>query len=610
MPKIYNGFGIENALFWRGRPKEKDARYFYWTSDDDSKVLVANIQNGYYAGTDLVESDDPKPMLERITTDTDSNVHVLPVGGDQRPVDFNLKEQITKVNDSNLPYNLLESNYPAFFQNLRKENDLPTFSGEFVDPSFSKIHRGIYSSRSDLKKLYDQLENLTTFVVEPLMAIAKNQGIETEPGIVSEIWETIARGQAHDSSGGCNSDVTNDDIYHRGQVALQLAESLRDYLLRKLTSGVEKSFDIVGFNTLPEDCDRVWTFRLSTKSKTFRLLDEEGREVPYQLLTQSEEDAATLRHNAEEQEALPYYRTTIAVRAMIPALDWVGFSIDETGDGGYEMSKVEVIENDYYKLSFTHEKLVAYDKQTNTTYDNFLTFEDGGDEGDNYDFSPAYEDWIIGLNFENAHASITSGKLESQLVIEGSWKLPRNLDSRKQHHADTTVTYQLCLTLKQDDRTIGYKLNVDNTAYDHRLRLVIHTPINAEHSIADTPFGIIERPVEDVHLNDWKEIGYVEEPTALRPFLHFINVHDKQHSVSFIGCGEKVGEVIGSDFEQLAITMFRSVGYLGRPDLKRRLGDASGLVNRYVETPDSQLIGKREMTGGIRLEESFNPVAL
>ncbi|HAJ55246.1 MAG TPA: alpha-mannosidase, partial [Lactobacillus sp.] len=60
----------------------------------------------------------------------------------------------------------------------------------------------------------------------------------------------------------------------------------------------------------------------------------------------------------------------------------------------------------------------------------------------------------------------------------------------------------------------------------------------------------------------------------------------------------------------LAVTMFRGVGYLGRPDLKRRPGDASGLQTRYVPTPDSQLLGTRHMRGGICLDATFDPVEL
>ena len=75
-------------------PKDAKTRYFYWTSNDGSKVLTANIKNGYYAGVDLIEQDNFTELVDRISTETKSSVHLLPVGGDQRAVDFNLKERL------------------------------------------------------------------------------------------------------------------------------------------------------------------------------------------------------------------------------------------------------------------------------------------------------------------------------------------------------------------------------------------------------------------------------------------------------------------------------------------------------------------------------------
>lgn len=50
-------------------------------------------------------------------------------------------------------------------------------------------------------------------------------------------------------------------------------------------------------------------------------------------------------------------------------------------------------------------------------------------------------------------------------------------------------------------------------------------------------------------------------------------------------------EVTGQDDNTLALTLYRSVGYLGKADLVRRPGRPSGIK---METPDSQLL--KEMT--------------
>ena len=45
--------------------------------------------------------------------------------------------------------------------------------------------------------------------------------------------------------------------------------------------------------------------------------------------------------------------------------------------------------------------------------------------------------------------------------------------------------------------------------------------------------------------------------------------------------------------ECIELTMYRSIGWLGKPDLIRRPGKASGQEFKYVPTPDSQLLNKK-----------------
>lgn len=609
MPKIYNGFNIYSAVFWRGMPKEKNARYFYWNSNDGSKVLTANIKNGYYAGVQLVENDDFKDLLDRVSTDTESDELVLPIGGDQRSVDYNLKDRINLANEKlSDEYIIRESNYPQYFENLKKVKNLPDYSGEFIDPSASKIHRGIYSSRADLKQIYDRLERRMTYQVEPLMALAKSYGIEPKQGLVDDIWKTIFRGQAHDSSGGCNSDKTNDDILHRAKVADQLSYSIIDYLVRKLSISENSLYDIYLWNPLPIEMDKVQTIQVSTKSKNFKILNDNGQTIDYDLLNQEIQNSAPLRRNAEERKQELYYISTISIKTTIKATSCVGFDIEETDNTNHSdmTSSSDLIENDFYQISFKDHQLDLTNKQNHKVYKNFLSFEDGADAGDTYDYSPAFQDWIINLDFSDADVKVVSGKYTNKITLKGSWKLPHNLDSRKEKMLDSTLEYKLTLTLEKGSETIKYQLDTDNQTLDHRLRLILNTDVNAKASFADTPFGFISRPVVDPHLNDWKNIGYHEEPTAMRPLIHFANIHSDDSSWSFIGLGSKDFQVVGKDFNKLAITMFRGVGYLGRPDLLRRPSDASGLESKYVETPHSQLQGKYTFKGGIIVGNEFN----
>ncbi|WP_270265090.1 glycoside hydrolase family 38 C-terminal domain-containing protein [Lactococcus formosensis] len=615
MPKIYHGFDIQHALFWRGMPNEANTRYFYWSSNDGSKVLTANIKNGYYAGVDLVEKNDFSDLVERISTHTSSNAHLLPVGGDQRAVDFNLKTRIDKANqeieDST---EFIESNYPQFFKALEKEaQEFLDIKGEFIEPTDSKIHRGIYSSRYDLRQVYDQLERLLTYQLEPMSVLAARYDISVKQGLIDSLWKIVSRGQAHDSAGGCNSDKTNRDIYMRGINGLQEAQSCMDYLLRKLSVSLNTSQEdsLFMWNPLPFEIRMIKKVKLSTANKHFSLTDDRGEKVAFEIIEQVKENAALLRRNPEEMLDESYYVSTIAVECTLPAMGYVHYHVSAEEEKPQTLLKATRIENDFYQIEFTEGKFNLCLKKNGKKYLDFLSFEDGGDEGDTYDYSPAFDDWILNLNFKNSHTSrVEQGEFLSRIIVEGEWELPYNLASRKDKKRDGVVSYALTLEINKQDNRLYLSLNVNNQVLDHRLRLVLKTDVETEFSTSDTPFGIIDRPIEENYLKDWQARGYKEEPTSMRPMIHFANLHDAKTSWSFLSKGTKDFQVLNKDQQELAITVFRGVGYLGRPDTKRRPGDASGLQTREVETPDSQLLGDVFFEGNIVLDTDFDAVSL
>lgn len=443
------------------------------------------------------------------------------------------------------------------------------------------------------------------------MAMAEHQGVENKQGLIDKIWKVIARGQAHDSSGGCNSDQTNRDIHQRAVVAQQLADSLKDYLLRKLSLSVKskQAINLFVWNPLPITIDETREFTISTKTPGFQLFDLTGQKLDFDLITQKRENAATLRRDPKKMANEYYYISKIALPTQIDATDWTGYRLQETKQETMpHLALTKQIDNSFYTIKFSQGRLDLLVKAKQQVYPNFLTLEDSGDEGDTYDYSPAFNDWILNLDFRHAKQTlIEQGKNISRLQLQGQWQLPANLKERKQQERTGVVNYQLTLKLHADSPAIGVKLNLDNQVLDHRMRLVFHTNVSAQASFADTPFGTIERPVEDPHLYDWQKIGYHEEPTSMRPMLHFANTHDENNSWSFLTHGMKDFQIIGSEFTQLAVTLFRGVGYLGRPDLKRRPSDASGLQTKMVPTPDSQLTGKLNFTGALLVTSNFDP---
>lgn len=619
MPKIYNGFGIEDAVFWRGMPNEvTKSREFYWTAEDGSKVLTINIRNGYYAGVALVEGEiyQKKAILDIVSEDSATTNITLPVGGDQRAVDRNLKAIIEEANKEFAEeYQIEESNYPHIFNLLKKEaTDLPTVQGEFMSGSVSKIHRSIYSSRYDLKKINDTIENRLIFQLEPLMLMADDLGIPFKRELMDYTWKLILKNHAHDSIGGCNTDKTNEMIMARYKEADQLSYSTVDYLVRKIAESIEgiQENDLVLFNTLPYRRTEPYTLEVSTKKTTIKLFDDQRHEIPFQLISTEKVYAGEVRRSESDyDEAKYYYIHKISFINELPALSYQIVSVEEQDESATQekpvASEETIIENATYKITFSNGQFSILAKEQGITYKNCLHVEESGDEGDTYDYSPAYFDSIHHLFFETAEVAIQSGKFLSTMSVTGSWFVPKDLAARKAQKVDTEIEYTLTLSLKNDSKRVDMKLSVNNQALDHRMRLVVKTPVKSQVSYADTLFGIVERNNNDPHIHDWRELGWKEEPTEIYPMIHYANTHDLETSWTVMSKGIKEYQVIDSD---MYITLFRGVGFLGRPELLRRPGDASGNQFRYIPTPDSQLLGTLEMELSLIIATDYNPAEI
>ncbi|MBO0476706.1 alpha-mannosidase [Vagococcus sp. DIV0080] len=614
MPKIYNGFGMDKTVFWRGVPNYiTEDREFFWSSEDGSEVLASNIKNGYFIGGGLIYSDDAQGLMKTIEEGAPTDQLVLPVGGDQRYVDYNLRERIELFNNELEDYELVESSYDTFFDSL-DTTDLQHVSGEFISSSVSKIHRSIYSSRYDHKYMNDKIERRLIYQLEPLMLMAKKQGIPYKQGLLDRIWKLLSKNQAHDSAGGCNSDKTNKIILDRFIEADQLSYSAVDYLTRKLAESraVVCENDLLLFNTLPYSRKKIEKIAISIESEYFNL-EYNGEKIPYQLIRTTKENAGSIRKKSEDMDPNKFYFIhDILIDIEVPALSFVELTIIERNEPNETSLNVtdEMIENNYYQISLVNGDIELKDKKANIVYDQFISIEDSGDEGDTYDYSPPEEDKVYKLDFSNTKITTIKGKLQETLEIQGKWQLPKDLAARVTGEVLKEIKYVLTLSLESDSNYINGHLVIDNTVLDHRMRLLIKSNMSNKLSYSNTPFGTVEREVIDPYLDRWKELGWREEPTSIFPMLNYVNVHNDETNLTVFSKGIKEYQLVGDSFETVALTLFRSVGFLGRPDLIRRPGIASGNEFKYVPTPDSQLEKRLSFKFGIQLADYYDPSQL
>lgn len=593
MPKLYEGFGIHEALFWRGVPNDVcKQREFYWQASDGSQVLTYNIRDGYFYGGNLIYTDDVDKVEQRLLAHAGTQVQLLPLGGDQRYVDFNLKERLAYYNErSTHDIHYIESDLEHFFQELRQEEGLPILEGEFIDASVSKIHHSIYSTRYDHKQLLDRVERRLLYQLEPFMVMQEHLGIEAKRSVLETLWKKFLLNHAHDSACGCNSDETNAAILQRLTDCDQMSAFLLDYQVRKVSESMQgrKENDIYFYNTLPYTRTRTQEIIVNTKLAAFDLLDEEGATLPYDILSQERVYGGSIRKDTTTYEKQHYYyQTRIRVSLTMPPLGMRKLCVEETTTGSAaSMRSTACIENEHYHIDVHEGALRLYLKQEKRCLEDFLYLEDGGDEGDTYDYSYPKQDHLLHLNFAQAKVSARQGQLSQEMVLHGTWQLPYHLNERSHGQCTTACPYQLTITL-QTDGLIRFALEIENKAIEHRLRIVVRGLHKGEHSVADTAFGTIQRAHHPKHMEDWQEIGYREEPTPIYPMLHYVsNYVTKQSTLTCYVQGIKEYEIL--DEQDIALTLFRSVPLLGKPDLQRRPGIASGQEFRYIPTPDSEM---------------------
>ena len=596
MPMILNGFDIYRSMFWRGTSERMGSNKteFYWTSDDGSKVLAQLLPLGYaigkYLPTELsaLEKRCEKymPVLDRGAT---SDHILLPNGHDQMPIQkdiFTVMKQLKKIYPDK---NFFLSNYDKVFEELEKVDTYDTLHGELLDGKYMRVHRSIFSSRADIKAMNTSIENKITNLLEPLASIAHTLGFEYYHGIIESVWKEIMKNHAHDSIGCCCSDKVHQEIVSRFTLANEKIDRMIDFYKRKITDAMplDKALDKVTiFNLLPYVRNKIITTTITTRMKSFILVDENKQQIAYDILEKEIVDAGLIdRQIVHYGNYDPFVKYTIEFKDSIPSMGYKAyFVLEDTSTREIDVETSNVLENEYYKITINVNGTVCIlDKESKEVYDSVLLVEDGSDDGDGYDYSPLENDYIITSTNVKADTKIQKSKYSSKACIGIDMNIPKDLDSRKNRECNTTMHIDFTIGLKQDSKYIDIQTRIINTAKDHRVRVYIPSTIASKQSYSDNQFGMITRSNRDEAMDVWQQEKWSERPDAIYPMLSYVAMSNSP--LSLLTNSVREYEVL--DDKILAITLFRAVGYLGKEELVRRPGRPSGIK---MATPDSQLL--------------------
>lgn len=613
MPQILNGFDIKHSMFWRGCSERKGTgkTEFNWTSDDGSEVVVQMLPLGYAIGKYLPTDIDALkkrmekyfPVLDRGAT---TEHEILPNGHDQMPVQKNIFDVIEKLKELYPDREFFLSRYENIFEELEKESNRDTISGEFLDGKYMRVHRSIFSTRMDIKAANARIESKITNILEPLASIAYSLGFEYHHGLIELIWKEIMKNHAHDSIGCCCSDKVHKEIMNRFLLAEEKVDRLIEFYKRKITDAIscEKALDkLTIFNLMPYEREEIIRAQIITKMKSFEMVNDEDIKLDFQVIHKEEIDAGLIdRQIVHYGNYDPFMIYTIEFKDVVQAMGYKTYLIKESEfmiEKEYEA--VNKIDNDFYEIEVNENgTLKILDKKINKTFDNVLLMENGGDEGDEYDFSPLVDEKLIFNTHVKAEYSIKKNKFNNEIKISYRLDVPKNIESRKNSNIDGYVDFNISINVPNDKARIDIVFDIDNQACDHRIRTYIPTNIASKFSVSDNQFGYIKRDVYDEAMDVWEKEGWDERPDSIYPMLTFVGLSDDKHGVAVLTNSTREFEIVGEKFDTIAITLFRSVGFLGKEEMIRRPGRPSGIK---LPTPDSQLIGNITMDFAIATHE-------
>lgn len=631
-PQILRGFGIDNALLYRGiADYPKDA--FTWQGADGSEITafkmdpVRSYSNFHFAvrwpmeerEMDLEEmTQRMKILYDHMAPQCNTDVMLLMDGVDHMDIEPRIPE-ILRYMEERIPnvhfvHGSMEDYREAY---LKQEPKLDTISGPLYHPGKfgvnNQVLKNVLSSMVFLKQSNACCETLLTRWAEPMDLAAtmlnlpksdKVRSMEPRRDFHDYAWKTLIQNHPHDSICGCSiGDVHRDNIY-RFRQAQTVAERSIDDSLRTicdqidLSQGKGRDGAVVLFQQGDQNFDGVAVFELKLsdgEQKSFRFYDSQGSLIPHQVLSSRKyhETAAELRELVRHYSGQIH---TIAMPVHIPAHGYASYSFDNC--------KIEWA--DYSQREYTYARFEApnrcegtmricadtfdngvllvkvnpngtlsvTDKKTGHVYTNLLRMEDSGDKGDGWTFrKPDMDATDLGLGGNCDIILEADGPLAAQLKIVKRLLTPNTLDALN-HDKRSEETSPLILTttvrILKDSCRIDVKTQLHNDHDNHRLRVNFDTNLaGAQTFYTKTPYDMQPWSVEKEDCHD-----FVEKDTRENPSQGITYIQDGENAFALYSKGLYEVECRDDAARSLALTLLRATddaaGFPEGRDIMRR----------------------------------------
>jgi alpha-mannosidase len=250
--------------------------------------------------------------------------------------------------------------------------------------------------------------------------------------------------------------------------------------------------------------------------------------------------------------------------------------------GGVSAPEAGVIVNDRLRVEVAEDgSFTVTDRETGRRSGRQNVLIDEGDRGDEYTFS--YAGPLIGsAGLTGRRATRVEGD-RAVVSVDLTLPLPASLrDDRLARRPDLVDNrVRFVISLDANAGRVDVRTTVTNASRDHRLKAVFETGSRTATHLAGAGFAWLERANRVP-----RKRGWVEPPTPERCFHDLVAVEANGGGIA-VGADGLREYSVQADGGSIAVTLFRSVGWLSRGDLPERRGDAGP----RIETPSAQCLG-------------------
>ncbi|MEM9446239.1 MAG: glycoside hydrolase family 38 C-terminal domain-containing protein [Verrucomicrobiota bacterium] len=467
---------------------------------------------------------------------------------------------------------------------------VPLVTGELRDGPASAVSGNALSVRIHIKQLNKKVENILIKRTEPLAASMLQLKEEYHTSFFEKAWDYLLLSHPHDSINGVTQDKTvNDNLYRLNQ-ALELSEVIYEksieQLLRRLdlSKFAEDDVLLLLHNSQPRPIREVMKIGIDTPSEKnvwdIAAEDTDGQPLAIQFIAREERKAPV---NDFEARPWPFFSDRHDIYLDTGEIPAGGYKVIRivpkstfwreeewwpamrTSQGKEISKQPHTLENDHLKVTVNSDGTFDMtDKVNGRTICNMHAFEDAGDTGDYWAYYPPYHNQVFSSRAGQARIWLEdNGELTATYVVEITMKLPARAEyervtnqgygKRSAETVDVVITSRL--TLDKDCKHLKIKTAIDNTAEDHRMRVLIPSGIKTNFADAAGHFTVDRRAARPT-FNDEGD-SYPEMATV--PQQQFVSVSDSKYGLSVLNNCLTEYQLLEDENGTLALTLFRSV---------------------------------------------------